>query len=68
MVQTRIHLKMAGASLKHHAGREALGTHGFDHLHTAMIQIHQDIAGLCQEDGKPSCCTKDEGGPFGAAL
>jgi hypothetical protein len=25
-------LKMAGASLKHHAGREVLGTHGLDHL------------------------------------
>jgi len=24
--------------------------------------------GLCQEDEKSSCCTKDEGGPFGAAL
>ena len=23
---------------------------------------------LCQEDAKASCCTKDEGGPFGAAL
>jgi len=24
--------------------------------------------GLCQEDEKSSCCTKDEGGPFGVAL
>jgi hypothetical protein len=24
--------------------------------------------GLCQEDEKSSCCTKDEGGPFEAAL
>jgi hypothetical protein len=23
---------------------------------------------LCQEDEKSSCCTKDEGRPFGAAL
>jgi hypothetical protein len=23
---------------------------------------------LCQEDAKAFCCTKDEGGPFGAAL
>ena len=23
---------------------------------------------LCQEDAKASCCTKDEGGPFGVAL
>jgi hypothetical protein len=23
---------------------------------------------VCQEDAKASCCTKDEGGPFGAAL
>ena len=23
---------------------------------------------LCQEDAKASCCTKDEGGPFGAVL
>jgi hypothetical protein len=23
---------------------------------------------LCQEDVKASCCTKDGGGPFGAAL
>jgi len=21
------------------------------------------LVGLCQEDGKPSCCTKDEGDP-----
>ena len=24
--------------------------------------------GLCQEDAKASCCTEDEGGPFGTAL
>ena len=24
--------------------------------------------GLCQEDAKASCCTKDEGRPFGAVL
>jgi hypothetical protein len=24
--------------------------------------------GLCQEDAKALCCTKDEGGPFGVAL
>ena len=24
--------------------------------------------GLCQEDAQASCCTKDEGGPFGATL
>jgi hypothetical protein len=23
---------------------------------------------LCQEDAKAFCCTRDEGGPFGAAL
>ena len=23
---------------------------------------------LCQEDARASCCTRDEGGPFGAAL
>jgi hypothetical protein len=23
---------------------------------------------LCQENAKASCCAKDEGGPFGAAL
>jgi hypothetical protein len=26
------------------------------------------VRGLCQEDEKSSCCTKDEGGPFEAAL
>ncbi len=26
------------------------------------------VRGLCQEDAKASCCTKDEGRPFGAAL
>src|SRR6266436_7734915 len=26
------------------------------------------VGGLCQEDEKSSCCTKDGGGPFGAAL
>ena len=25
-------------------------------------------AGLCQEDVRASCCTRDEGGPFGAGL
>ena len=25
-------------------------------------------AGLCQEDAQASCCTRDEGGPFGAGL
>ena len=24
--------------------------------------------GLCQEDVRASCCTRDEGGPFGAGL
>jgi hypothetical protein len=28
----------------------------------------QALQGLCQEDEKSSCCTKDGGGPFGAAL
>ncbi len=23
---------------------------------------------LCQEDARASCCTRDEGGPFGAVL
>ena len=26
------------------------------------------MSGLCQEDEESSCCTKDEGGPFEAAL
>jgi hypothetical protein len=26
------------------------------------------MSGLCQEDAQASCCTKDEGGPFGAVL
>ena len=26
------------------------------------------MAGLCQEDARASCCTRDEGGPFGAGL
>jgi quercetin dioxygenase-like cupin family protein len=28
----------------------------------------EDVKGLCQEDEKSSCCTKDEGRSFGAAL
>ena len=27
-----------------------------------------DLCGLCQEDVRASCCTRDEGGPFGAGL
>ena len=30
--------------------------------------IHKIFERLCQEDAKASCCTKDEGGTFGAAL
>ena len=29
-------------------------------------QVHK--GGLCQEDAQASCCTRDGGGPFGAAL
>ena len=32
------------------------------------ICLSGSMSGLCQEDAKASCCTKDEGGPFGAAL
>ena len=28
----------------------------------------KDAAVLCQEGAKAPCCTRDEGGPFGAAL
>jgi hypothetical protein len=40
---------------------------------TPILPLAQRPAGriserLCQEDAKASCCTKDEGGPFGAAL
>src|SRR5215471_5424889 len=31
-------------------------------------RLSGSMSGLCQEDEKSSCCTKDEGGPFGAAL
>jgi len=27
-----------------------------------------ELSVLCQEDAEASCCTRDEGGPFGAAL
>ena len=40
------HLKMAGAGLEHRAGREAIGSHGLDHFQAAVIQVHQDIAGI----------------------
>jgi hypothetical protein len=30
--------------------------------------LSSSMSGLCQEDEKSSCCTKDEGGPFEAAL
>ena len=32
------------------------------------MRLSGSMSGLCQEDEKSSCCTKDEGGPFGAAL
>ena len=32
------------------------------------IRLSGSMSGLCQEDEKSSCCTKDEGGPFGVAL
>ncbi len=32
------------------------------------IRLSGSTSGLCQEDEKSSCCTKDEGGPFGVAL
>ena len=31
-------------------------------------RLSGSMSGLCQEDEKSSCCTKDEGGPFGVAL
>jgi hypothetical protein len=31
-------------------------------------RLSSSMSGLCQEDERSSCCTKDEGGPFGAAL
>ncbi len=31
------------------------------------ICLSGSMSGLCQEDEKSSCCTKDEGGPFGCA-
>ena len=41
-------------------------------LETTMATLAPYMRGwcgrLCQEDAKASCCTKDEGGPFGAAL
>jgi hypothetical protein len=33
-----------------------------------MMAVRGSTSGLCQEDEKSSCCTKDEGGPFEAAL
>ena len=32
------------------------------------MRLSGSMSGLCQEDEKSSCYTKDEGGPFGAAL
>src|SRR5207245_7739939 len=32
------------------------------------IRLSGSMSGLCQEDEKSSCCTKDEGGSFGVAL
>ena len=32
------------------------------------IRLSGSMSGLCQEDEKSTCCTKDEGGPFEAAL
>jgi hypothetical protein len=31
-------------------------------------RLSGSMSGLCQEDVKASCCTKDEGRSFGAAL
>ncbi len=30
--------------------------------------MHYEGEVLCQEDARASCCTRDEGGPFGAVL
>jgi len=30
-------------------------------------RLSSSMSGLCQEDEKSPCCTKDEGGPFGCA-
>jgi putative tryptophan/tyrosine transport system substrate-binding protein len=32
------------------------------------VKLERPILALCQEDAKASCCTRDEGWPFGVAL
>ena len=41
--------------------------HGLVDELAAVIGVKAED-GLCQEDEKSSCCTRDGGGPFGAAL
>jgi len=33
-----------------------------------LIRLVDELEALCQEDARASCCTRDEGGPFGAVL
>ncbi len=39
------------------------------HLILSEVDLYDDESkALCQEDARASCCTRDEGGPFGAVL
>jgi len=40
------HLEVAGTGLEDHAGGQTIGPHGFDGVGAAVIQVHQDIAGI----------------------
>jgi hypothetical protein len=44
------------------------GSFGLMTRYSEVVPIQKSRWGLCQEDEKSSCCTKDEGGPFEAAL
>ena len=57
----------SGTALRH---RERAIYTKFESVNSRLYEgIRRNIQrGLCQEDEKSSCCTKDEGGPFEAAL
>jgi hypothetical protein len=61
----------AGAISPHRVGSDRSILSEVNHrLESRMREIRLSglEGGLCQDDAKASCCTKDEGGPFGAVL
>jgi nucleotide-binding universal stress UspA family protein len=49
-------------------GMELVRIAEHDNVDMIVIATHGMTGWLCPEDVKTSCCTKDEGGPFGVTL